>query len=155
MGDLRQVLKDYQKYYDAVKEYSDEKVKKTVSDISDITNSQYASNGIGGDKNRIVVPSNPIKYRMQNNKNTVNGFAFAIPSKEFIYFEFGTRLKPSDSINIRTSFESKINTKTIAAPYKSNNPTFSNRVPIIGRYYFLNTIDLKGIEFVSNFGKKL
>jgi hypothetical protein len=155
MGDLRQVLKDYQKYYDAVKEYSDEKVKKTVSDISDITNSQYASNGIGGDKNRIVVPSNPIKYRMQNNKNTVNGFAYAIPSKEFIYFEFGTRLKPSDSVTIQTDFESKINTLAISAPYKSNNPTFSNRVPIIGRYYFLNTIDLKGIEFVSNFGKKL
>jgi hypothetical protein len=92
---------------------------------------------------------------MQNNKNTVNGFAYAIPSKEFIYFEFRTRLKPSDSVTIQTDFESKINTLAISAPYKSNNPTFSNRVPIIGRYYFLNTIDLKGIEFISNFGKKL
>jgi len=155
MGDLRQVLKDYKKYYDAVKEYSDEKVKKTVTDISDITNSKYASDGIGGDNDRIVVPGSPIKYRMQNNKSTVNGFAYAIPSKEFIYFEFGTRLKPSDSVSIQTDFASKINTNAIAAPYKSNNPTFSNRVPIIGRYYFLNTIDLKGLEFVSNFGKKL
>jgi hypothetical protein len=155
MGDLRQVLKDYQKYYDAVKEYSDEKVKKTVSDISTITNSKYASDGIGGDKKRIVVPSNPVRFRMQNNKSTVNGFAYAIPSKEFIYFEFGTRLKPSDSVTIQTDFESKINTLAISAPYKSNNPTFSNRVPIIGRYYFLNTIDLKGVEFCYTFGKKL
>lgn len=155
MGDLRQVLKDYKKYYDAVKEYSDEKVKKTVSDIKDITNSKYASDGIGGDKQRIVVPSNPVRYRMQNNKSTVNGFAYAIPSKEFIYFEFGTRLKPSDSINIQTDFESRLNTNAIAAPYKSNNPTFSNLVPIIGRYYFLNTIDLKGVEFCYTFGKKL
>lgn len=155
MGDLKQVLKDYQKYYDAVREYSEEKVKKTVSEIKDITNSKYGADGVAGDDNRVVVPGNPVRFRMEKNKSKIHGYSFAIPSKEFIYLEFGTRLKPSDTLRIDTDFESRIDTVSIAAPYKSNNPNFSNLVPIVGRYYFLNTIDLKGVEFCYTFGKKL
>jgi hypothetical protein len=155
MGDLKQVLKDYQKYYDAVREYSEEKVKKTVSDIKDITNAKYASDGIDGDKNNIIVPANPTSYRMQNNKSTINGFAYARPNKNLIYLEFGTRQRASDTLRIQTDFESRLNTNAIAAPYKSNNTKFVNERAISGRYYFLNTIDLKGVEFCYTFGKKL
>jgi hypothetical protein len=155
MGDLKQVLKDYQKYYDTIREYSEEKVKKTVSNIKDITNSKYSADGIDGDKNNIIVPNSPISYKMQNNKSTVNGFAYATPNKNFIYLEFGTRQRASDTLRIQTDFESRINTNSIAAPYKSNNTKFVNQKAITGRYYFLNTIDLKGVEFCYTFGKKL
>jgi hypothetical protein len=92
---------------------------------------------------------------MQNNKSTVNGFAYATPNKNFIYLEFGTRQRASDTLRIQTDFESRINTNSIAAPYKSNNTKFVNQKAITGRYYFLNTIDLKGVEFCYTFGKKL
>jgi hypothetical protein len=155
MGDLKQVLKDYKKYYDAVREYSEEKVKKTVADIKDTTNAKYASDGIDGDKNNIIVPSNPTRYRMQNNKSSINGFTYAIPDKNFIYLEFGTRQNAADVLRIQTDFESRLNTNAIAAPYKSNSTRFFNDRAIQGRYYFLNTIDLKGVEFCYTFGKKL
>jgi hypothetical protein len=155
MGDLKQVLKDYQKYYDAVREYSEEKVKKTVIDIKDTTNAKYSADGIDGDKNNIIVPGNPTRYKMQSNKSKVNGITYAIPDKNFIYLEFGTRQNAADVLRIQTDFESRLNTNAIAAPYKSNNPRFFNDKAIQGRYYFLNTIDLKGVEFCYTFGKKL
>lgn len=155
MGDLKSVLSDYKKYYEAVHEYSKEKVLKTVKDIKETTNAKYASDGVDGDNMNIIVPSTPTRYKMSIGKSIIHGFTYAVESKEFIYLEFGTRQKASDTLRIQTDFESRINTLAISAPYKSNNPTFMNKQGINGRYYFLNTIDYKGVEFGYTFGKKL
>ena len=155
MGDLKSVLNDYKKYYAAVHEYSKEKVLKTVKDIKETTNAEYAADGIDGDRMNIIVPNTPTRYKISVGKNIIHGFTYAVDSKELIYLEFGTRQKASDTLRIRTDFESGMNTIGISAPYKSNNPTFRNKEGINGRYYFLNTIDYKGIEFESTFGKKL
>lgn len=155
MGDLKSVLADYKKYYEAVHEYSKEKVLKTVKDIKETTNAKYASDGVDGDDGDIIVPGTPTRYKMSVGKSIIHGFTYAVESKELIYLEFGTRQKASDTLRIQTDFESRINTLAISAPYKSNNPTFRNKEGITGRYYFLNTIDYKGVEFGYTFGKKL
>ena len=90
---------------------------------------------------------------MWSGKSLITGAAIARPIPKLIYMEFGTRAKPSDTLTINTNFKSGIDTISISAPYRSNNPDFSHRVPYTGRYYFLTTIDVEGDRFLKNFWK--
>lgn len=149
MATLQKVLNDYKKFLSNVKQYSEDKVDNAVSSISNKTNAQYSSDSL--DQN-VQLFTKATGYKVLAGKNSIDGVAYANESKELIYLEFGTRQTHRDTLRIRTGFDSGIDTVGIAAPYKINAP-FYHKVPIIGRYYFLNNIDQEGIKFIKTFGK--
>jgi hypothetical protein len=149
MADINDVINDYKKFIESVKVYSKKKVENTVSTISNKTNSKY-----GGDDTdqRVQLRGNATGFRISADKNVVDGYSFANESKELIYLEFGTRRSNKDTLSIRGGFDSGIDAGRIAAPYKVDAP-FHHKQAIIGRYYFLNTIDEEGVRFLKDFGK--
>jgi hypothetical protein len=149
-NDAAGVISDLNKWVERIQLRAEEKVEEAVSIITNTTNRQYASNGQEGN---ITLLGNPIYYKMYNGKNSITGIAIGKPIKEFIYLEFGTRQSANDSLRILTGFQSGIDTLSVAAPYKSPSTKFRNKQPIQGRYYFLNTIDLEGMNFIRNFWK--
>lgn len=149
MATLQKVLNDYKKFLSNVKQYSEDKVDNAVSSISNKTNAQYSSDSL--DQN-VQLFTKATGYKVMSGKNSIDGVAYTNESKELIYLEFGTRQTHRDTLRIRTGFDSGIDTVGIAAPYKINAP-FYHKVPIIGRYYFLNNIDQEGIKFIKTFGK--
>lgn len=149
MGDVNAVLADYKNFIESVKNYSYYKVAETVSDISTTTNSLYNSDGTD---QRVQLRGKATNFKILKPKGQIDGYAFANESKELIYLEFGTRETNRSSLRIDTSFKSGIQTLNIAAPYKVDAP-FNHKQPIIGRYYFLSTIDIEGVNFLKTFGK--
>lgn len=150
-NDTARVMSDFRRWVDRIHARAEEKVEEAVSLITNSTNRQYAGNNL---EQRVQLTVDPISYRMYVGKNRISGIAKARPIKEFIYLEFGTRQKASDNLRILTGFESGIDTNAVSAPYKSNNPNFYfPDGPIIGRYYFLDSIDLNGIRFIKSFWK--
>lgn len=148
--DPARVLYDYKRWVERIHARAEEKVEEAVSTITNSTNRAYASNNT---QDRVTLTQDPIYYRMYVGKNRITGTAIAKPIREFIYLEFGTRQYPTDTLRIRTDFESGINTNAIALPYKSPNPDFKNDEPIIATYYFLDSIDLNGLKFIRGFWK--
>ena len=149
MATAYKVLADYKKFVEEIRNHSINKVSNAVITISDTTNSKYASDGTD---NGITLLGAATTKRVDSGKSIITGYATANETKELIYLEFGTRRVPTDTLKILTGFESGIDTISISAPYKSNrNFNFKNR--IIGRYYFLNTIDQEGLKFLKNFFK--
>jgi len=149
MSDINSVLKDYKKFIGDLSNYSEAKVQNAVSTISTKTNSKY--NGDNVDQ-RVQLRGSATEFKTIVNKDFVDGYAFANESRELIYLEFGTRQSNRESLSIRGGFESGIDANKIAAPYKVKAP-FYHKEPIIGRYYFLNTIDEEGTRFLKDFGK--
>jgi hypothetical protein len=149
-GSSERVLYDLNKWVERIQSRAEEKVEEAVSIITNTTNSKYSSDN---QQQNITLLQNPIYYKMYNGKNSITGIATARPIKEFIYLEFGTRRIPSDNLRILTGFQSGIDTLSVAAPYKSPSTKFSFKEAIQGRYYFLNTIDLEGMNFIRNFWK--
>jgi hypothetical protein len=149
MASIDRVISDYRKFIEGIKDYSEKKVEDTVSTISSKTNSKYSSDDTD---QRVQLRGNATGFRFISNKNSADGYAFANESKELIYLEFGTRQSHRGTLSIRGGFESDLDTNKIAAPYKIDSP-FYHKQPIIGRYYFLNTIDEEGIRFIKDFGK--
>ena len=148
--DPAKVLYDYKRWVERIHARAEEKVEEAVSTITNSTNNQYASNNT---QDRVTLTQDPIYYRMYTGKSLITGAAIARPIPQLIYMEFGTRSFPSDTLAIRTDFDSGINTTAIAAPYRSNNPDFRFKVQYRGRYYFLSTIDVEGSKFLKNFWK--
>lgn len=149
MASLDKVLSDYKKFVSNVKEYSEEKVEQTVSAISNKTNAEYASDSVD---QRVQLFGKATNFKVSPSKDRIDGVAYANESRELIYLEFGTRQTHRETLRIRTGFESGIDTIGVAAPYKVNAP-FYHKMPIIGRYYFLNNIDEEGVKFIKTFGK--
>jgi len=149
-SDAAGVISDLNKWVERIQSRADEKVEKAVIIITNTTNSKYASDN---QDDNVALLGNPIYYKMYNGKKSITGIAIGKPIKEFIYLEFGTRQSANDSLRILTGFKSGIDTLSVAAPYKSPSTKFRNRQPIQGRYYFLNTIDLEGMNFIRNFWK--
>lgn len=143
------VMADLNKWVERIHARAEEKVEEAVSTITNTTNSKYS--GVPAEGNQIA--GNPIYYKMWTGKNIITGRAIARESKELIYLEFGTRRTANDNITIKTGFESGIDTISIAAPYKSNSPRFINKKASAGTYYFLNTIDIEGMNFIRGFWK--
>ena len=148
--DPAKVLYDYKRWVERIHARAEEKVEEAVSTITNTTNRQYSSNNT---EDNVTLTQDPIYYKLYTGKNRITGVAQARPIKEFIYLEFGTRQSVNDSLIILTGWESGIDAVRVAAPYKSNNPRFYNKQPIVGRYYFLNTIDLEGLKFIRGFWK--
>lgn len=149
MASIDKVISDYRKFIEGIRDYSEKKVEDTVSTISSKTNSKYSSDDTD---QRVQLRGNATGFRLLESKNSIDGYAFAIGGKELIYLEFGTRQSHRGTLSIKGGFESELDTNKIAAPYKIDSP-FYHKQPIIGRYYFLNTIDEEGIRFIKNFGK--
>lgn len=149
MASIDKVISDYRKFIEGVRDYSEKKVENTVSTISSKTNSKYSSDDTD---QRVQLRGNATGFTLLESKNSIDGYAFAIGGKELIYLEFGTRQSHRGTLSIRGGFESDLDTNKIAAPYKIDSP-FYHKQPIIGRYYFLNTIDEEGIRFIKDFGK--
>ena len=149
MASIDKVISDYRKFIEGVRDYSEKKVENTVSTISSKTNSKYSSDDTD---QRVQLRGNATGFRLLESKNSIDGYAFAIGGKELIYLEFGTRQSHRGTLSIRGGFESDLDTNKIAAPYKIDSP-FYHKQPIVGRYYFLNTIDEEGIRFIKEFGK--
>ena len=149
MATLKSVLNDYTKFVSNLREYSEDRVENAVSAISNKTNSQYSSDSVD---QQVQLFTKATNFKVEAGKNKIDGVAYANMSKELVYLEFGTRQTHRDTLRIRTGFDSGIDTVSVAAPYKVNAP-FYHRVPIIGRYYFLNNIDEEGVKFIKNFGK--
>ena len=149
MATASDVLNDYKEFVKLMQQYSEERVKKAASDISNTTNSLYKSDGL--DQN-VRLAGNATKFIVSSDKNKSTAVVSANESKELIYLEFGTRNTNTEALTIRGGFESGIDAASIAAPYKVNYP-FNKKDRIIGRYYFLDTIDKEGTEFVRNFMK--
>jgi hypothetical protein len=149
MATASKVLADYKKFVEEIRTHSISKVSNAVIVISDTTNSKYASDG---SDNGIRLIGAATTKRIDSGKSIITGYASANETKELIYLEFGTRRIPSDNLKILTGFESGIDTISISAPYKSNR-RFNFKDRIIGRYYFLNTIDQEGLKFLKNFFK--
>lgn len=150
-GDANTVINDYKKFVENIKSRAERKVQEAVVGITNSTNSKY-----GGDNldQRVQLTIDPIYYQISSTNSVITGTAIAKPIREFIYLEFGTRQYPSYPFTIKTGWESGIDANTVAAPYRSDNPNFYFKEgPIRGRYYFLNTIDQKGMEFIKNFWK--
>lgn len=149
MASIDRVISDYRKFIEGIKDYSETKVENTVSAISSKTNSKYSSDDTD---QRVQLRGSATGFRFIANKNSMDGYAFANESKELIYLEFGTRQSNRGTLSIRGGFESEIDASKIAAPYKVNAP-FYHKQAIVGRYYFLNTIDEEGVKFLKTFGK--
>lgn len=149
MANVNDVINDYKRFIDSIKDYSEKKVEDTVATISSKTNARYSSDDTD---QRVQLRGNATGFKFISGKNIVDGYAFANESKELIYLEFGTRRTHRETLSIRGGFESEIDTNKIAAPYKVDSP-FYHKQAIVGRYYFLNTIDEEGIKFIKNFGK--
>jgi hypothetical protein len=149
MSDIKSVLADYQKFVDGVRDYSETKVENTTKAISSKTNSKYSSDDTD---QRVQLKGNATGFRLLESKNAIEGYVFANGGKELIYLEFGTRQSNKATLSIRGGFESGIDTNKVAAPYKVDAPFFHKQA-IIGRYYFLNTIDEEGVRFIKTFGK--
>jgi len=149
MATASKVLADYKKFVEEIRTHSINKVSNAVITISNTTNSKYASDG---NDNGITLFGTATTNRVDSSKSIITGYATANESKELIYLEFGTRRASTDNLKILTGFESGIDTISISAPYKSNR-RFNMKNRIIGRYYFLNTIDQEGVKFLKNFFK--
>lgn len=149
MASIDSVISDYKKFIGIIRGYSEKRVENTISAISTKTNSKYSSDDTD---QRVQLRGNATGYRLLESKNSIDGYAFAIGGKELIYLEFGTRQSHRGKLSIRGGFESEIDTNKVAAPYKIDSP-FYHKQPIIGRYYFLNTIDEEGVRFIRDFGK--
>lgn len=149
MSDINDVINDYKKFIEGVRSYSESKVDNTILAISNKTNSKYSSDDTD---QRVQLRGNATGYRLLESKNEVEGYVFATGGKELIYLEFGTRQSHRGTLSIRGGFESEIDTNRVAAPYKVDSP-FYHKQPIVGRYYFLNTIDEEGVRFIKDFGK--
>lgn len=150
-NDTARVMSDFRRWVDRIHARAEEKVEEAVSLITNSTNRQYSSNNL---EQNVQLTVDPIYYRLYTGKNKITGVAQARPIKEFIYLEFGTRQSANDSLVIINGWESGINANAVAAPYKSNNPRFYfKQGPIVGRYYFLNTIDQEGMRFIKGFWK--
>jgi hypothetical protein len=149
MASIDKVISDYRTFIQGVRDHSEKKVENAVSTISSKTNSKYSSDDTD---QRVQLRGNATGFRLLESKNSIDGYAFAIGGKELIYLEFGTRQSNRGTLSIRGGFESDLDTNKIAAPYKIDSP-FYHKQPIIGRYYFLNTIDEEGIRFIRDFGK--
>ena len=150
-SDLNAVLDDYKKFVETIRANAEEKVEEAVSRIANVTNSQYSSDNLD---QRVQLTLDPIYYRMYAGKSLITGAAIARQIPQFIYLEFGTRQSANDSLVIKTNWESGIDALSAAAPYRSDNPNFYFKEgPIRGRYYFLNTIDQEGVNFLKNFWK--
>lgn len=149
MATASKVLADYKKFVEEVRTHSINKVSNAVNTISNTTNSKYASDGTD---NGITLLGAATTKRVDSGKSIISGYASANETKELIYLEFGTRRISTDNLRILTGFESGIDTVSISAPYKSNRK-FNFKDRIIGRYYFLNTIDQEGLKFLKNFFK--
>lgn len=150
-NDTARVINDYKRWVERIHKRAEEKVEEAVSQITNSANRQYSSNNM---EQRVQLTVDPIYYKMYVGKNKITGVAQARPIKEFIYLEFGTRQSAGDDLRILTGFESGIDTNAVSLPYKSNNPNFFFKEgPIIGRYYFLDSIDLNGIRFLKSFWK--
>lgn len=145
------VINDFRRWVDRIHARAEEKVEEAVSRITNTTNRQYSSNNT---EQNVQLTVDPIYYRLAAGKNRITGTAIARPNPQFIYLEFGTRQSSNDSLRILTGWESGIDVIQVAAPYKSNNPNFYiPEGPIVGRYYFLNTIDQEGMKFIRDFWK--
>lgn len=150
-SDINSVIDDYKKFVENIRNLAEEKVEEAVSRIANVTNNRYSGDNLD---QRVQLTIDPIYYKMYKGKNLITGSAIARPINQFIYLEFGTRQSPNDSLIIKTSWQSGIDVLSAAAPYKSNNPSFYFKEgPITGRYYFLNTIDKEGVDFLRNFWK--
>lgn len=150
-NDTSRVIYDFKRWVDRIHARAEEKVEEAVSRITNTTNRQYSSNG---SEQRVQLTVDPIYYKLATGKNRITGKAIARSIPQFIYLEFGTRQSSNDSLIILDGWESGINASQVAAPYKSNNPSFyMPEGPIIGRYYFLNTIDQEGMKFIRDFWK--
>lgn len=150
-SDPAKIINDFKRWVDRIHARSEEKVEEAVSKITTSTNRQYASNNL---EQKVQLTVDPIYYRMYSGKNRITGVAVARPIKEFIYLEFGTRQSATSDLRILTGFESGIDTNAVSLPYKSDNPNFYfPEGPIIGRYYFLDSIDVNGIAFIRGFWK--
>ncbi len=150
-SDINAVLDNYKKFVEQIHAHAEEKVEEAVSTITNVTNAEYSGDNLD---QRVQLTIDPIYYRLATGKNSITGLAIAKPIPQFIYLEFGTRQSPNDSLIIKTGWDSGIDVLSAAAPYKSQNPKFFNKMgPIIGRYYFLNTIDREGNKFIKNFWK--
>jgi hypothetical protein len=148
---INDVIADYRKFVENIQAHAEEKVEEAVSTIANVTNTQYSGDNLD---QRVQLTIDPIYYRMVAGKNSITGLAIAKPIPQFVYLELGTRQSPNDSLVIKTGWDSGIDVLSAAAPYKSQNPTFFNKLgPIVGRYYFLNTIDKEGNNFIKNFWK--
>jgi len=149
MASVDKVISDYRKFIEGIKDYSEAKVESAVSSISSKTNSKYSSDDTD---QRVQLRGAATGFRFISNKNSADGYAFANESRELIYLEFGTRQSNRGTLSIRSGFDSGIEASKIAAPYKVDSP-FYHKQAIVGRYYFLNTIDEEGVRFIKNFGK--
>lgn len=150
-NDITGVINDYKNWVEKIRSHSEEKVEEAVSRIANVTNSKYAGDNLD---QRVQLTLDPIYYRMVAGKARITGLAIAKPIPQFAYLEFGTRQSSNDSLVIKTNWDSGIDVLSAAAPFKSNNPSFYiPEGPIIGRYYFLNTIDKEGNDFIKNFWK--
>lgn len=149
MASIDSIINDYKEFVKVMQEYSEAKVKATAYDISNKTNALYKADGVD-QKVRLV--GNATKFSVSSNKNGSTAIVSANESKELIYLEFGTRGQGRDNLTIRTGFDSGLDTPLIAAPYKGVT-YHKNKAPINGRYYFLDTIDTEGVDFVRNFMK--
>jgi hypothetical protein len=150
-GNINTVINDYKKFVENIQSVAEGKVKEAVIGITNLTNNKYSGDNLD---QRIQLTLDPIYYQVSSTTNVITGTATAKPIREFIYLEFGTRQHPGDTLAIRTNWRSGIDAISVSAPYKSDNPKFYFKEgPIRGRYYFLNTIDQKGMEFIRNFWK--
>jgi len=149
MASIDSVISDYKKFIEIIRGYSEQRVENTISAISTKTNSKYSSDDTD---QKVQLRGNATGFRLLESKNAIEGYVFANGGKELIYLEFGTRQSNKATLSIRGGFESEIDTNKVAAPYKIDSP-FYHKQPIIGRYYFLNTIDEEGVKFIKTFGK--
>lgn len=150
-SDPKKVINDYRKWVDAIYDRAERKVQEAVVGITNTTNNRYSSDNMD---QRVNLTIDPIYYKISAGKGVITGISAAKPIPQFIYLEFGTRQSSRDNLEIRGGWESGINASAVALPYRSDNPNFYFKEGgIIGRYYFLNTIDRKGLEFLKNFWK--
>lgn len=149
-NDPARVINDYKRWVERIQKRAEDKVEQAVVAITTNTNNAYSS--LPADE-ASQLQQKPIYYKMYGGKSIITGAAIARPIKEFIYLEFGTRRTPQDQLTIASGFKSGIDTNSVAAPYKSNNPNFLNNKSSGGNYIFLGNIDLEGIKFLKNFWK--
>jgi hypothetical protein len=146
---IDKVKADLNKFYNNIKKESEKAVKDTVSTISQQTNSLYSSDRT---HQSISVLGNATNFKVSSSGTRIDGIAYANESKNLIYMEFGTRQRSTDTLKIRTDFDSGINTQAIALPYRSERD-FVIPDNLEARYYFLNTIDKEGDIFLKKFPK--
>lgn len=150
-SDPAKVINDFKNWVGKIEQRAERKVREAVVDITNKTNNQYSGDNM---EQRVQLTIDPIYYQMSAGKGMITGIATAKPIPDFIYLEFGTRQRASETLDIRNDWKSGINAPAVALPYKSDNPNFYiPEGPIHARYYFLRNIDVEGQNFVRNFWK--